>query len=177
VHGAATVLAGWSNFYVIVGSAAAALTGLQFVVMALIVNSGAVTGDKSAVSAFGTPTVVHFCAVLLFAALLCAPWASLSGAGLAVGAASLGGFTYVLLALGHVRRVTTYTPVLEDWVFHFGLPLAAYATVLASAIAMLRGSGSALFVVGAAVLALLFAAIHNAWDTATYVIDRTLARR
>ena len=32
----ASLLAGWANFYVIVGSSAGALTGLTFVVIALI---------------------------------------------------------------------------------------------------------------------------------------------
>jgi hypothetical protein len=33
-----TALGGWGNFYVIVGSSAGALIGLQFVVMTLIAN-------------------------------------------------------------------------------------------------------------------------------------------
>jgi hypothetical protein len=33
-----TTLAGWENFYVIVGSSAGALIGLQFVVMALVAD-------------------------------------------------------------------------------------------------------------------------------------------
>ena len=51
----------WENFYVIVGSSAAALTGLQFVVIAVGAEVSE-TRDPEAVSAFGTPTVVHFCA-------------------------------------------------------------------------------------------------------------------
>ena len=35
-HASVSSLAAWENFYVIVGSSAAALTGLQFVVMALV---------------------------------------------------------------------------------------------------------------------------------------------
>ena len=66
-------LADWGSFYVITGSAAAALTGLQFVVMALIPQTRA-RSDRSAVGAFGTPTIVHFCAVLLISASLSAPW-------------------------------------------------------------------------------------------------------
>jgi hypothetical protein len=53
-------LAAWQSFYVVLGSAAAALTGLQFVVMALVSNSRQ-TGSMREVDAFGTPTVVHFC--------------------------------------------------------------------------------------------------------------------
>ena len=52
-------LARWENFYVIVGSSAGALTGLQFVVMALIADAQA-KATMHEVRAFGTPTVVHF---------------------------------------------------------------------------------------------------------------------
>jgi hypothetical protein len=62
----------WDNFYVIVGSSGAGLTGLQFVVMALVAESrerGAPLKPSSdTIDAFGTPTVVHFSAVLLLAA-------------------------------------------------------------------------------------------------------------
>ena len=65
-------LAAWESFYVIIGSSAAALTGLQFVVIVLGAEVNALT-DVSGTRAFGTPTVVHFCAVLLISAILSAP--------------------------------------------------------------------------------------------------------
>ncbi|HEX9500549.1 MAG TPA: hypothetical protein VGA10_02735, partial [Thermoanaerobaculia bacterium] len=67
-----STLSGWDNFYVIVGSSAAALTGLQFVVIALTseIRSAAST---STLGAFATPTIVHFCAVLLIAAVITTP--------------------------------------------------------------------------------------------------------
>jgi hypothetical protein len=59
-----TVAGEWESFYVIVGSSAGALTGLQFVVMALIADSWP-KGTEKEVAAFGTPTIVHFCSALL----------------------------------------------------------------------------------------------------------------
>jgi hypothetical protein len=67
------VFAAWESFYVIIGSSAAALTGLQFVVIVLGAERKAL-GDGETTRAFATPTVVHFCAVLLVAAILSAPW-------------------------------------------------------------------------------------------------------
>ena len=65
-----TALSEWQNFYVIIGSSAGALTGLQFVVMAFTADLP-VTGDVvQSADAFGTPTVVHFGVVLLLSALL-----------------------------------------------------------------------------------------------------------
>jgi len=59
-----TALAGWENFYVIVGSSAGALIGLQFVVITLIAEMPIAQGQAQAGDAFATPTIVHFGAVL-----------------------------------------------------------------------------------------------------------------
>jgi hypothetical protein len=171
------VLAGWANFYVIVGSSAAALTGLQFVVIALIVNMGSETKDPRSVSAFATPTVVHLSTVLVVSAVCAAPWPDLRPAALALGACAAAGLVYSLGVLGHARRQTSYRPVLEDWIFHVVLPVASYAAVLVSALELRSGAASALYAVAAATLLLLLTAIHNAWDTATYVIVRALTKR
>ena len=68
-----TALERWENFYVIVGSSAGALIGLQFVVMTLIAERPAAQKDAKAGAAFATPNLVHFAAVLLLSALLSAP--------------------------------------------------------------------------------------------------------
>src|SRR5580692_11118163 len=62
----------WDSFYVVVGSAAGALIGLQFVVMTLIAEKPmAVTAEAG--RAFATPTIIHFCCVLLISALIQVP--------------------------------------------------------------------------------------------------------
>ena len=67
-------VAGWDTFYVIIGSSAAALTGLMFVVITLTAETRLGTGDTaSGLDAFASPTVVHFCVVLLLAAVLTSP--------------------------------------------------------------------------------------------------------
>ena len=50
-----TATAGWENFYVIVGSSAGALIGLQFVVITLIADMPIAEGGAQASSAFATP--------------------------------------------------------------------------------------------------------------------------
>ena len=59
-----TVLSGWQNFYVIVGSSTGALIGLQFVVMTLIASRPVVPGQQNARSIFVTPTIAVL--VILF---------------------------------------------------------------------------------------------------------------
>jgi drug/metabolite transporter (DMT)-like permease len=121
------------------------------------------------VSAFGTPNVVHFCAVLLVSAILSAPWHRLSSAGLGIGLTGALGFAYAMLVLRRARRQTGYRPVLEDWLWHGVLPLIAYATLLVAAVVLRRYPPESLFVIGAAALLLLFIGIHNAWDTVTFI--------
>ena len=163
-----SLLTTWQNFYVIIGSAAAALTGLMFVVITLIAGARARRSSES-VAAFGTPTVVHFCAALLVAAILSAPWQVLWHAGLLLGFCGLGGATYVVVVLRRARHQTDYQPVLEDWLWHTVLPLVSYTALVVAAIVLPGNPVLALFVIGAAALLLLFIGIHNAWDTVTYI--------
>jgi hypothetical protein len=168
-------LIAWESFYVIVGSSGAALTGLQFVVIALIADSrtqGAARAQQSndqSIAAFGTPTIVHFCSVLLVSAILSAPWHGLSSVGLTLGVCGLVGVVYGVIVVRRARRQSGYRPVWEDWLWHAVLPLIAYALILISAIVLRSYPQRALFVIGATALLLLFIGIHNAWDTVTYI--------
>jgi hypothetical protein len=159
----------WDNFYVIVGSAAAALTGLQFVVMALVSDLHR-PGTRTDIDAFGTPTILHFSAVLLVSAVVCAPWPNPTGRIIALTACGAGGVIYGTIVARRARRAQ-YRPVTEDWIWHVILPLTAYASLVgASAELLAAGSSVPPFVVGGASLLLLFVGIHNAWDTVTYIV-------
>jgi len=72
-----SALAPLANFYVIMGSSAEALTGLQFVVVALIAQSGGTT-SKREIRGFGRPTEIHFCAALVISAVMNIPWLAVS---------------------------------------------------------------------------------------------------
>jgi hypothetical protein len=163
-----TLLAGWENFYVIVGSSAGALIGLQFVVMTLIDNRPIARGEAQAGDTFTTPSVVHFGVVLLLSAVGSAPWNGVVAIAVLWGLVGLGGVAYVVLVARRMRSQTAYQAVFEDWLFHVLLPFAAYAMLAVSAGTAYSHPRPALFLVGAAALLLLFIGIHNAWDTVTY---------
>lgn len=129
-------LAGWENFYVIIGSSAGGLTGLTFVVIALARDSG--QGIAAAgVGAFVTPTIVHFCGALALAAFMSMPHqrGETLSAGLALG--GLAGVAYGSYIGANMWRTgsgsTRYVPVREDWIWNVILPTAIYAglTVMA----------------------------------------------
>jgi hypothetical protein len=161
-------LAGWESFYVIVGSSAAALTGLQFVVIALI-NDLHTPRSGDAIGAFGSPTVVHFCIALLTSSVLSAPWRTLASPAFVIGATGLAGLVYAAIVIRRARRQTAYKPVFEDWLFHAILPVLAYGAIIGGGAAMVADAADALFAVAAATLLLVFIGIHNAWDTVTWI--------
>jgi len=165
---AVPILTTWQNFYVIIGSAAAALTGLMFVVITLIVGARR-QGTSETNAAFGTPTVVHFGAALLVAAILSAPWQVLWNVSLLLGLSGLGGVIYAVIIVRRMRHQTGYKPVLEDWLWHAVFPLISYSALVVAAIVLPGNPTPALFVIGAVTLLFLFIGIHNSWDTVTYV--------
>src|SRR3954471_12821405 len=124
-----TALSGWENFYVIVGSSAGALIGLQFVVLTLIAGMPMTRGEALAGDAFSTPSVVHFGAVLLLSAVVSAPWDGIAAVAVLWGLVGLGGAVYVVLVARRLRLQTAYQAVFEDWLSHVLLPFTAYATL------------------------------------------------
>jgi hypothetical protein len=165
----ATPLAGWDNFYVIVGSAAGGLTGLTFVVIALVRDASRV--NPVGLRAFVSPTMVHFGGVLALAAYLSMPHqhlATLSGGFVAGG---LAGVAYGVRTAVLLQRSLTggYTPVREDWVWNVILPSLCYAGIACVGVLIWHRPEQSLFAVAAFALLLLFIGIRNAWDIAVWM--------
>lgn len=155
------------EFYVIVGSSAGALIGLQFVVMTLIAERPQVQSSRL-MNALATPTIVHFGAVLLLSSLLSAPWKATPV--VPWGALGLAGLVYSCIVVWRVQTQKEYKPAFEDWIFYGLLPLIAYGVLVGSAFTAGSHEHGALFGVATAALLLLFDGIHNAWDSVTYHI-------
>jgi hypothetical protein len=166
----------WQTFFFLVGSSGAGLTGLQFVVIALVADSRRRATSRE-IEAFTTPTIIHFCAVLLVSAIMSLPWPRLSQLAYALGACGLAGVLYGVITIQRMRRQSTYRAVFEDWLWHVVLPMFAYTMLLIAAILLTGYSLPALFVVGGTALVLLFIGIHNAWDTITYIAIDESAKR
>jgi hypothetical protein len=103
------------------------------------------------------------------AALLTAPWPSLRGFDVTIGACAVAGLVYGLIVVRRARRQTGYQPVLEDWIWHAVLPLIAYGILTVSAAGLTFDVEDALFAIAGSALLLLFIGIHNSWDTVTYI--------
>jgi len=168
-------LAEWESFYVIVGGGAAALIGLQFVVLTLIAEKPQLAWPEAG-AAFATPTIVHFSSALALAAGLRIPWESTGPVAVLLGIAGIAGMGYTAMVARRARRQTAYRPDLEDWTFHVALPFAAYGLLVLSALAAPHHLDETLLEVGVATLALLFIGIHNTWDAVSYHVFVTMRK-
>jgi hypothetical protein len=134
--------------------------------MTLVVQRPVRGADAGA--AFATPTIVYFGTALLLAALICAPWRTIAAPAIVCGIVGIGGVAYGLIVARRMRTQTSYAPEFEDWLFYALVPLVAYAVLAVSAAYITAHTREALFGVGTAALLLLFAGIHNSWDSIAY---------
>jgi hypothetical protein len=165
-------LAQWSNFYVIVGSSAGALTGLMFVVIVLT-RDLQTPATPHARRSFATPTIVHFTTALSLAAVLSMPRLTRGAIGSILLVAGALLLAYIGWIYYHQRRIEVYEPDLEDLLFHVCFPAVAYASVFAAGASFWAAPNSSLYLVAASMLSLLIIGIHNAWDSAVWMVMRS----
>ena len=168
---ASSLFPAWSNFYVIIGSSAAGLTGLMFVVVTLVTRMTRRPAQEG-MGTFSTPTVVHFCSALLVATVLSAPWNSVTTVALVLGVQGFGGLVYAAAVIGRAKRLSIYIADREDWIWYALLPFIAYAALFSGALSLFATPGRALFIIAGSVLSLIFIGIRNAWDLVTYIATR-----
>lgn len=163
-----TNLAEWGTYWEVVGSAAGALTGLQFIMVALLADVPLLHENESdAADAFATPTIVHFVSALVLSALGAAPWHTLRWLALLWGVTGVAGLGYTGVVIRRMVTQEVYRPVGEDWLFHAVLPVAVYVAVTAAAVVR-----DGVILVAVAAVMLLLIGVHNAWDNVTFLMMR-----
>src|SRR5437763_1940693 len=145
-----TKLEPWHDFYVMVGSGTAALTGLLFVIVSLGPN---VVADhtETGVRAFVSPIAVHFTSVVAVSALMLAPDIPLVVVGSLLALGGLGGIVYTAWTRAHERWRRSKLPLL-DWIWYVGLPLFVFIAILCSGIGIAMNATLALHVLGATIV-------------------------
>lgn len=176
-------LHGWENFYVILGSSAAALTGLTFIVITISSGeSGSFANSPSArllgLRAFITPIAVHFCAALWLSVLLSVPGLTVSSLAICLGITGVAGVTYCARVVGWmVKALVNYKPFIDDWIWNAILPTSGYLCVLVVALILPTHTLLSVYLVAAATVLLLFTGIHNAWDVVAWITTERHARK
>jgi hypothetical protein len=160
-------LEGWHDFYVVVGSGAAALTGLLFVIVSLgpkLVARNTETG----VRAFISPIAVHFVAVLVVSALLLAPDVPPAALGSLLVIGGIGGIAYMAWTRGHSQWRRSKLTIL-DWIWFVGLPFLAFLLIACAGIGLAMNVPFSLHGLAVAIVLLIVIAIRNAWDIVVWM--------
>jgi hypothetical protein len=160
----------WHDFYVVVGTGAATLTGLLFVIVSL--GPHVVAGHtQTGVRAFISPTATHFTTVLVASSVMLVPGLPMALLGTLLAVGGFGGLVYTAWTGGHRRWRESKLPFL-DWIWFIGLPVSCYALLLASGAAIAMSLAIGLYAVAAAMLLLIVAGIRNAWDVVLWVAQQ-----
>jgi hypothetical protein len=168
----AELLHDWHDFYILVGTASATLVGLMFV--AVSIGASIFNDDHSpGLTAFITPTVMHFAAVLFTCFMVTIPTQSWRTLGGFIGAGGLAGSIYCGRLVMQMIITHRFNVDLIDRMFYALLPLLGYLLALISSALLLMQSTSSSNLMAAAALMLLFAAIRNAWDMMVWIVIKT----
>jgi hypothetical protein len=160
---------GWGEYFFMIGSSAAALIGLMFVVVTLTAGR-----DRDEVERgkhlYTSPIVWHLAVVLTLSGAAIAPTVPARIYGLATaGLALLGIGMGVRSAAGIARRPGAPNAAGFD-MFWYGLaPAIVYVGMAVAALGVLRGAPWASTAVAGDLMALLLVSIHAEWDLVTYL--------
>jgi len=167
------VLKDWHEFYLLVGTAAAALIALLFV--AASIGAGVMSPERaSATRIYMSPVIFHFSSILLMSLIVLVPshpretHTGLIALNALVGVAA----SIVICARVFLRARVESEVDWIDWLAYGVSPVAAYVGALAAAALLFVNSTLAPDLLAAAVVVLLIANIRNAWD-----ITLVMARR
>ena len=164
---------GWQDYYLLVGSAGAALTGLLFVVATLSSNrerSQALAGAKL----YMTPIVFHLAAVVLLSGAAMAPEMNAPRFAAVSGTVALVGLVWAVRIVIGILRFAPEGPAhwTDTWFYGVG-PGLIYVLLGLVAAHLLRGGAGGADAIAALALALLLLCIRNAWDLVTWLAPRS----
>lgn len=161
---------GWDNYFVLLGTAAAGLIGLLFVVVTL---SAGIDRSRAlrAGGIYMTPIAVHFGVVLSMSAFTLVPHLTPPQlAGLIALFAALGFSASMRTCFGIVDfHRNAAPPHWSDFWGYGAAPAAAYLLLETAAWGVWHSADWAPYLLAGVLLVLLLVAIRNAWDLLTWM--------
>ena len=160
---------GWSEYFFMIGSSAAALIGLMFVVVTLTAGRDREEVERGK-RLYTSPIVWHLAVVLVLSGAAIAPVMRPALFGVASGGLALLGIGIGLhSAVGIARRPGAPNAAGFD-LFWYGLaPAIVYGGMAVAAAGILAGRAWSAAAVAADLMALLLVSIHAEWDLVTYL--------
>jgi hypothetical protein len=164
----------WSNFYLVVGGAAAVLLGLIFVVVTLMQDrprSAVLYGSRL----YMGPIVLHMCFVLVLSAAAVTPGMSSRAFGAIAGVVALWGAArgvYSIYGLTHLRSIGEDEVHWTDVWYYGVIPLLLYVAVAIVAVSFLAGCADAPYGLAVVIVALLLLSVRDEYDLVTWLAPR-----
>jgi hypothetical protein len=163
---------GWEDYYLLIGSAAAALIGLLFVVVTLTVGRDRTSIERGQ-KLYMTPIAFHLGSVLVLSGAAMAPPMTPTMFGLLGGAVALVGAAagaWIAVAIYRLS-LNTSASVFDIW-WYGVIPAAAYLLLAGSSAAIAWQMPWAQSALAAVLMGLLLISIHNEWDLVTFLAPR-----
>ena len=169
-----TELAGWHDFFILAGTAAATLVGLLFVGLSLHLRIVVTTSE---VRSLARVTLANFGTVLFVTIFMVIPQGAAAAGSQLIGA---GIVSFVVAGPSLVGAVRS-----RDWSFdmsatqrlrvalRFGVSSLSYLAVIAAGILLLASMSLAFTVLLVAIVVLLVVSLRNTWDLLVTVADVT----
>jgi hypothetical protein len=164
----------WHEFYLLVGTSVAALTGLMFVVVS-IGPEVIVARPAGGVRAFVTPIVVYFTTVLVVSAVMLMPHVGPVVLGVLLLLGSAAGLAYIFWIDVHGQWGENKLEW-DDLVWYVVLPVLGYVLMLAAGIGIWMRSAFGPFTLGAAMILLTVVGLRNAWDLVLWFARKRAAQ-
>ena len=161
---------GWDNYFFMVGSAAASLIGLLFVVVTLTQGRERTAAMRGA-RIYMTPLAIHFAAVLVDSAVCVVPNLSTEMAAVIFLICALVGLVNALQTCFGIRGLATKAdpPHWSD-IWWYGLtPATVHIALIVISAGFWFGASWAVPAIAATLMVLLLAGIRNAWDLVTWI--------
>jgi hypothetical protein len=166
---AARMFEAWTEYFFMIGSSAAALIGLMFVVVTLTAGRDRDQLEQGK-HLYTSPIVWHLGVVLVLSGGALAPTITAKVFGLVSGGLALLGIGMGIRNAIGIARGQVATPGPGFDVFWYGLaPAFAYAGLGWSAVSILREYSWSASTVAASLMALLLVSIHAEWDLVTFL--------
>jgi hypothetical protein len=160
---------GWSEYFFMIGSSAAALIGLMFVVVTLTAGRDRAEVERGK-RLYTSPIVWHLAVVLGLSGMAIAPNVPSAVFGATAGGLALIGIAIgVRSSIGISRRPAAAEAAGFDTLWYGVVPAIGYVGLAAAAVGMLRGSEWGPSAIAADLMALLLVSIHAEWDLVTYL--------
>jgi hypothetical protein len=157
----------WHEFYFMLGTSAAALTGLMFVVVSI--NPARMrNAPPERTRAFTTPTMVFFTTALVVSALILVPDLPTHPLAALLAALGVSGVVYMLWVRAHQHWRDAKLDR-EDWLCYVALPFASYLLLVAAAIGVWLRAGFGTATLALGTLLFVLVGIRNAWDLVIFM--------